>query len=516
MLISVMFALLPVLVVAWFLLVRQTSADISGGVGLFLAIALAWLWFDTAPNVIAGSLIAGVIGSLPVALVLCASLFQISVMQQTGALQRIVAFMKALTPGQQSVQILLINMAFGVLLTSLGAATVSIFPPLLLALGYSTFAAVLLPCIGYTAMCIYALLGIPAVVFAAFTGQSLIDVGWVFARYMPPLTLCVGGCMLLVTGGKKLLKEGLLPLLLTAVTGGGTCLIMAQWGLVTLTGIVAGTAMVASLLLYTRLRGLTLFDRSLLSSFDKEAEQRLTLKRACSPWIVLTIISLVLNAPFLPFFQLTFHTWAMPVDIIPGTPEKIRLFWQAYFWVFVSTFLCLPVLRITSAQLLAATRLFAGRAWRVFISCAVFFALAYVMNHSGKKADWSLIAPTDNMIDILALAAADAFGSLYATAAPFLGLLAGFISGSQTSAIAMFTRLHLATAQTLHLPGLMLAVASAMGGGLAGVISPAKVQSAAASIDCPDAAAKVMPTAFLLALLCTAVCALLTFFWTAS
>lgn len=516
MLISAIFALMPVLVVAWFLLVRRASADISGGMGLFFAVALAWLWFDTAPNVIAGSLVAGVIGSLPVALVLCASLFQIAVMQQTGALQRIVAFMKALTPGQQAVQILLINMAFGVLLTSLGAATVSIFPPLLLALGYSSFAAVLLPCIGYTAMCIYALLGIPAVVFAAFTGQSLLDVGWIFARYMPPLTLCVGGCMLLITGGRKLLKEGFLPLFLTAITGGGTCLIMAQWGLVTLTGIIAGAAMVVSLLLYTRLRGFSLFDRSLLNTSDREAEQRLSLGRACSPWIALTFMSLALNAPFLPFFELTFHTWAMPVDIIPGMPEKIRLFWQAYFWVFVSTFLCLPVLRATNAQILAATRLFVGRAWRVFISCAVFFALAYVMNHSGKKADWSLIAPVDNMIDILAIAVANAFGSLYTAAAPFLGLLAGFISGSQTSAIAMFTRLHLATAQTLHLSGLMLAVASAMGGGLAGVISPAKVQSAAASIDCPDVAARVMPTAFLLALFCTAVCALLTVFWTVS
>ena len=507
---ALLLALLPVVAVAWLLLVNRVSADKAGGAGLVLAVLGAWLYYDTAPEVLFRSMAAGVVGSLPVALVLTASLFQIAVMQECGALRRVVAFMKALTPGQQAVQILLLNMAFGILLTSLGAATVSLFPPILVALGYSSFAAVLLPCLGYTAMCIYALLGIPAVVFAAFAGVSLYDAGWMFAQYMPVLSFVVGLCMLAVSGGLRLLKEGLVPAAVAAVAGGGVCLLLAWMGLVTVTGIVAGAAMAGALLGYVRLRGRPLFDRSLLNPGDREAEKRFTLGRACSPWILLTVVSLVINAPFLPFFRLTFVEWSMPLELIPGSPEKVRLFWQAYFWVLVSTFACLPLLRVTGQQFKTAGSFFLRRGWRVFLSAAVFFALAYVMNHSGKNAEWSLSAPGMNMIDVLAAASAHLFGSGYAMAASFLGFLAGFISGSQTSAIAMFTRLHLVTADAMHLSGPLLAVASAMGGGLAGVVSPAKVQSAAAAIDQPEAAGKVMPVAFGLGLVCTLAAALLT------
>ena len=513
MIVSVLLALAPVLLVAWMLLIRRTSADKAGCAGLLLAMLCAWIWFETAPSVILQSALTGVIGSLPIALVLTASIFQIAVMQQCGALKRVVVFMKALTPGQQATQILLLNMGFGVLLTSLGAATVSIFPPIMLALGYTGFAAVLLPCLGYTAMCIYALLGIPAVVFASFAGISLSEAGWLFARYMPILSLVVGLSMLWVTGGLRLVKEGFLPTVCAAVAGGAVCLLLAKAGLVTITGIVAGAAMIASLLGYTALRGKPVFDRSNLSAEDHASEQQFSLVRACSPWLVLTGVSLIINAPFLPFLKITFIDLAMPVELIPGAPEKIRLFWQAYFWVFVSTLVCLPFLRTSRARLCTAGLVFIKRGWRVFISASVFFALAYVMNHSGKNADWTLTVSTNNMINVLAGAAAGLFGGLYALAAPLLGLIAGFISGSQTSAIAMFTRLHLVTADTLHLSGSLLAVASAMGGGLAGVISPAKIQSAAASIDRPEEAVRVMPLAFALGLIGALACAVLTWLW---
>lgn len=513
MLVSVILAIVPVVLVAWLLLVRRSSADIAGAAGLASAACIAFFYFDTSPKVIAVSSLAGVIGSLPVALVLVSSLFQILIMQQSGALARIVAFIKGLTPGQQAVQILLINMAFGVLLNSLGAATVSIIPPILLALGYSGFAAILLPAIGYTAMCVYALLGIPAVVFSAFTGLSLQETGLLFARYMPLTPLCVGLCMLYATGKWKLVREGFVPAVITSAAGGGVCLLMAGLGLVTITGIIAGAVMVAALLLYTRLRGLPLFDRSLLTEKDREAERRFSLARACSPWIVLTVVSLLVNAPFLPFFRLTFTEWAMPVRIIPGSPEMLRVFWQAYFWVIASTLVCLPLLRVGKAQLRAAFGLFLTRSWRVFISTAVFFALAYVMNHSGKDAAWALTGPESNMIDVLAMGAARLFGSMYPVITPFIGLMGGFVSGSQTSAVAMFTKLHLTTAQALGVSGPLLATASAMGGGIAGVISPAKVLAAAASIDRPQDIPAVMRAAFVMALIISLACAVMTLFW---
>jgi len=104
-------------------------------------------------------------------------------------------------------------------------------------------------------------------------------------------------------------------------------------------------------------------------------------------------------------------------------------------------------------------------------------------------------------------------GRLYPLVAPYLGLLGGFISGSETSSIAMLTALHLTTAQKIGAAGLLIAAASGIGGGLASVISPAKLQNAAASIDRIGEEAVVIRTAFVISLLITGVCAAMTLAW---
>ena len=78
---------------------------------------------------------------------------------------------------------MLINVGFGTLLTALGAVPVSILPPIMLALGYSSFVAIALPAIGYDALCTYALLGIPVVVFANFVGRPVAEVGHLFRPF---------------------------------------------------------------------------------------------------------------------------------------------------------------------------------------------------------------------------------------------------------------------------------------------------------------------------------------------
>ena len=234
---------------------------------------------------------------------------------------------------------------------------------------------------------------------------------------------------------------------------------------------------------------------------------------ALSPWILLTLFALLINAPFLPFFDLTFAKLAMPVKIIPGAPEKVRLFWQAYFWILVSTLLALPFLKPTRDQLRASGRKWLKRAPRPVLAAAVFFAIAYVINHSGKGVDWVLTDPSRNMVAVLASAGAAALGRLYPAVAPFLGLLGGFISGSETSSIAMLTALHLETAEKLAADGLLIAAASGIGGGLASAISPAKLQNAAASIDRIGEESRVIRTTFVVCLAITAVCAVMALIW---
>lgn len=510
---SVLMAFLPVVVIFVLLLVYRVAADMAGYAGWGVATVVALVWFNTSPEVVLNATASGLVASLPIALVMGASILQISIMQRTGAMARVVVLMKSIAPGKQAVQLILINVGFGILLTSLGAVTVSILPPIMLALGYSAVTAILLPALGYDALCTYALLGVPAVVYANFVGIPLDDAGGYFARYMPILSVCIGIAMLYVAGGRKLVREGMMPVLVSGGAAGFAAIIMAELGLVPITGIVAGLAVIGCLLLYIRLTGSPLQDRSVLTEQDIASERHLSLVAACSPWIILTVISLVLNAPFFPFFDWTFKDFSMPVEIIPNAPERIRFFWQAYFWVIVSTALALPFLKTTPRAVLSASTLACRRAVRPVLATAIFFAIAYVMNHSGKDASWALQANSDNMIYLMAEASSAAFGSLYPLVAPYLGLLGGFISGSESSALAMLTNLHLSTAETIGASGALLAAASGIGAGIASVISPSKLQTAAASIDQINAASQVMRPAFVIALIITGVCSLMTMFW---
>ncbi len=512
-LLAVLLALSPVIFVFLLLIVRHTAADVAGLAGWVFTVAVACLYFQTPLSVALQASLSGIVASLPIALVVATSILQVTVMIETGAIARVVALIKSVAPGNRAVQIMLINVGFGTLLTALGAVPVSILPPIMLALGYSSFSAIALPALGYDALTTYALLGIPVVVFAAFVGLPVNEVGGYFARYMPVISTCIALGMLWLVGRWQLMRLGFVPALLAGLTAGFVCVGMNGVGMVTVTGIAAGFAVILAMVVYLKVTGRPLSDRSALGEEDLLAERRLSLGAAASPWILLTIFALLINAPFLPFFDLTFTQWAMPLEIIPGAPEKVRPFWQAYFWIMVSTLLALPFLKPTRVQLETSVRKWLKRAPRPVFAAAIFFAIAFVMNHSGKGTDWVLAVPSLNMIQVLAVAAAAAFGQLYPLVAPFLGLLGGFVSGSETSSIAMLTELHLETAKRIGADGLLVAAASGIGGGLASSISPAKLQNASASIDRIGEESRVLPSTFAIAVVITAVCAVMTLLW---
>lgn len=510
---AVLLALLPILVVLVLLLWRRLAADLAGLVGWGVAALAAVLYFRTPPAVALTASLAGVVASFPITLMVAASLLQIFLMAETGALARIVALIKTISPADQVVQIMIVNVGFGTLLAALGATPVSILPPIMLALGYSSFVAIALPALGYDALCTYALLGVPVVVFSGMVGLPVNEVGGYFARFMPVISTCIALGMLWIVGRWKLVWKGLLPALLSGLSAGFVAIGMNALGLVPLTGVAAGLGVVLVMLLYLLATRKPLRDRAVLSETDRTVERRIPLWAALSPWLILVVFAVLVNLPSLPFYELTFKTLAMPLEIIPGAPEKVRLFWQAYFWILVSTLLALPLLKPTRQQLGDSLRKWLQRAPRPMLASAVFFAIAYLMNHSGKGLDWTLADPARNMIAVLANASSATFGRLYPLAAPYLGLLAGFVSGSEASSIAMLTPLHLATAEQIGAAGLLIAAVSGIGGGLASVISPAKLQNAAAAIGHIGEEAGVLRVTFVISLVITAVAAVMAMMW---
>jgi lactate permease len=510
---SVLLALLPVIAILLLLVMRKAPADVSGLLGWLLALGLAVFYFNTPLSIGLKASLGGAIASWPIALMVATSIFQVTVMSETGALARIVTLIKTVSPDDRVVQVLIVNFGFGTVIAAMGATPVSILPPIMMALGYTSFVSIALPALGYDALCTYALLGVPVVVFSDLVGLPVNQVGIYFARYMPVISTCIAVAMMWIVGRWSMVLKGLVPTLLAGLTAGFIAIGMNDVELIPLTGIAAGSGAILVMLAYLKLRGKPLLDRKILTQEDLARERDMSLGRAISPWLLLIVFSFLINMPQLPFYELTFKRLAMPIEIIAGRPEKVRLFWQAYFWILVSTLLALPFMRTTREQLHVSVRKWSRRAPRPVLSAAVFFALAYVLNHSGKGLDWKLAVPEQNMIVLIATASASLFQQVYPAVAPFLGLLGGFISGSEASSLAMLTRLHMSTAEKIGATGLVVAAASGIGGGLASVISPAKLQNAAAAIDRIGEEGKVIPVCFVISIVITTICALMTMVW---
>jgi lactate permease len=524
--VSVLLAVSPVLVIFLLLLLRRTAADVAGLLGWLVTVVVAILYFGTAPGVALRASLAGVVSSFPISLMVGASIFQMTFMLETGAVKRIVVAMKAVSPADRVAQILMINVGFGTLVTALGATPVSILPPIMMALGYSSFVSIALPAIGYDSLCTYALLAIPAVVFtdvlapiakAGGLTLTLRDSGLLFARFIPFVTTGIALGMFWIVGRWRAMAQGLVPALLTGIVAGLCCYLMALADLVPLTGIVAGAAIILVIAATLKLRGRPVYQESALTPADRETKEGLGLLRAFSPWLLLLLFATLVNLKVLPFFHLLFERLPAAIPIIPGRPTATRFLWQAYTWVLVSTLVASVLfLRPEAGVWRAVLAKTARRAPRPMLAAAIYFAIALVIDHSGKDAAWAMADRSRNMVHVVAAAAAGLFGGGYGFVAPYLGLLAGFISGSETSAIAMLSRFHTETASALGKPitiGLLLAAAGGIGGGLASVISPAKLQNAAAIIDRIGEEGAVLRTTVLISLLITLMTAVATLVW---
>jgi lactate permease len=511
---DILIGLSPVIIIFVLLAFLNKPADLAGLVGWIAMGLVAYFYFNTPLKVVLMASFAGLLASLPITIMIAASMLQMTYMQRVGAIDRLIVLFKTLSHENKIVQILIINIGFGTLITALGAAPISILPPIMLALGYSSFVAIALPAIGYDALCTYALLGVPVIIFANFTGLTIDESGYYFARYMPVISTLIAFSMLWIAGKWAYIRKGWFPTLLTGVTAGLVAIFMNQIKLTLITGVAAGIAVIIVLVLYLRIKRQPIFEKSKLTPDDLHMETTMGLTKAFSPWIILISCSVIINLPG-PLKELFFTTWSMPIDVIPGArPISLRVFFHAYWWIIVSTVLTIPLFKAGWGELKDTYDVWIKRAPRPTFSSAIYFSIAYVMNYSGMDSNF-VAHPENNIVASLAAGSSSLFGQYYGLVAPYLGLLGGFISGTETSAIAMLTKFHLETANVIWPVkiGFLIAAASGIGAGLASVISPSKLQTAAAIIDRIGEESKVIRTTLILSIIITGACALMTFYW---
>ncbi|NHJ46305.1 MAG: L-lactate permease [Asgard group archaeon] len=535
--------LLPFIGALLLLIVGKWKADATGFVMWLTIVILAVTYFKTDIGVAFLASISGFVKSYPIALMVCTSIFMITYMQKTGALQRITVAFKTLGgEGKEPFQIMFINIGLGCFLVSIGATPVTMLPPIMVALGYSSMAAVALPSIGYDPLTTFALLAIPAVVFQAtisglFSNMwgfdanfpSLAESGFIFSLFMPIVTVGIAFGMMFIAGGRKMLfrKDSILFATVGGLTAGGTSILInglaylfEMDGFVPLTGLFAGLFTCGSMLLLAKIRKFKIFDQSNLTEEDIKIKKSMPLWKAFMPWLILVVLGAVTN--FVPqIYDFLFNTLSMPIQIGGAETLKLRVFWNAWFLVIIATFLSMPFLGLKKGMLKDTFKTWSKRAIRPVFAAAIFFSVASVMNWSGATGVigsnnlWTVDAG-NNMISVLSEASSKVLGDLYPIIVPFIGLLGGFVSGSETSAIAMFTKYQFDTGLLLGMPNesiIVMGAANGIGGGLASVLSPAKIQNATAVIDKQGIEGEVIKKTAPIALLMVVSVSVITLCW---
>lgn len=512
--------IIPIIIIFLLITWKHVPTHISAIIGWVLCILDAFFFFHTPLTLSVRASIAGVFQSFPITLMVLFAILQINFMESTGALKRISVFLRTLAPTNQAVQIMTINLGAGTMLVSAGATPVTVLPPIMKGMGYSNFMAIALPALGFDALCTYSMLGAPLVAYSDIAGVPLVQAAQIFSRYLPVISTCLGFAMLYLVGGTKLMREGFIPCLISGLVAGFTAVAIANItalnGGIVLTGVIAGILVVLCMILYLKLTGQTIIDRSNLTEEDLQTEKEMSLLAAFSPWIILILALLFVNF-YKPIYNYLAVVLAMPIQIIPGQIIKLRMAWNAYTFTLLATIISAIWLKPTKAQVKDTLSKWVTRAPAPMISLTIFFALGLLMNNTGLATTgdaWKVAEPMHNMIYVLALESARLFGVVYPLITAPLGLFGGFVTSSEASALAMFAKYNIIAAKALSLNALVVTAATGIGAGLSSVISPGKLQNAAAVIDAQGeeqaVIKKVFPICIVLIIITMITCWILT------
>jgi len=495
--VGLIIALIPLLVVFLGIVVFKKSGSVMVVVALVVTAVLAWWYFKTDLYIIYGGIVMGILKSLGIAVAIIFAMFMVFLMQITGALSRISDAIHKVA-GSKEEKALFVGMGFGSFVTALGLVTPTLFPPLLVAMGFTPFAAIVIAVLGYDPLCSFALLSLPITLPADFVTNSLKipltphSFAMNISVFLPVVSVLFAFAMLWVVGGIGAVKRSWLPALISGLVISLSALILIYTSIVPLeiVGVIAGSLSMISLYLYSKARDYLLKgtkSNAPVAADGGATASKMSILKALSPWLILILLVSVVSIP--------------PIKAVlkdaPGKLEIITVFAnqsidldflpQAYTWILVASIIAIFTLGANKTQVSQALDMTLKRFIGPFLAYSLFFSIAYIMFYSGGSvADGKFIpgALEANMDGIIGVALAATFGVYYGLVAPIPGFIGSVIGGSETSSNVMFAKIQsVAINNTIGAEKFGLAFgAMAVAGGIASAITPSKIHNACATL----------------------------------
>ena len=504
-------ALIPIIFFFLALAVFRLKGSVAGTITVVLALLVALFSYQMPVTLALSSAIYGFFyGLWPIAWIIIGAVFLYKVTVKTGQFDIIRSSILSLTEDQR-LQMLLVGFAFGTFLEGAAGfgAPVAITAALLVGLGFKPLYAAGLCLIVNTAPVAFGAMGIPIIVAGQVSGVETHAISQMVGRQLPFIVPIVLVWIMAIMDGWRGVRETF-----PAIVVGGGSFAIAQF----LTSNYIGpelpdiTAAIASLVSLTLL--FKVWQPKHIFRFENQVDGKnqmgdtksvsaplptthyspAQIIKAWMPFVILTaMVSLWSIKPFKDLFVKgkDGHPDGALVDMVmsinvpylhnavqklPPVVTKITDYAAIYKFdwfsatgtaIMLAAIISIVMLKMRPKQALSTFGETVKELRTPIYSIGMVLAFAFIANYSGLSAT-------------LALALAHT-GKAFTFFSPFLGWLGVFLTGSDTSANALFAALQATTARQIGVPEVLLVAANTSGGVTGKMISPQSIAIACAA-----------------------------------
>jgi L-lactate transport len=475
---SSLVAALPVAALLYAIGIRRVAAWKASLLGLVAAAVVALLAYRMPPLLVIDSALYGAaFGAFPIFWVVYWAILLYRLTVDTGKFAILKSSIGQLTT-DRNLQALLIAFAFGAFLE--GAAgfgtPVAVGAAILAGLGFPAFYAAGICLLANTSPVAFGSIGIPLVTLAATTGLPIEQLSADVGRLCAPVSLIIPAYLVLVMGGRSALRAIWPAALVCGVAFAGMQFVISNYVGPYLTDILGSLTAIAALLALLRI-----WNPAGMVRAETQFAMR-DIVGAWSPYLLLILFILlwsldsvksVLNHGTLNLLWPGLHNLVRQVPPAVNTARpyaalyRMRLLGESGTACALAAIAAAALLRVNPRRFVRLALESAHQLRFSFISITAVLALAFVMNYSGATATLGL--------------AFAATGRAFPFFSAMLGWLGVFLTGSDTSANALFGSLQQVTANRLGLDPALMASANSAGGVMGKMISLQSISVAAAA-----------------------------------
>ena len=482
---SALVAAIPVIFIFW-ALIKKMKGYITSLLALAIAIFIALLIYGMPLKLTMLSTLHGSLyGLFPISWIIISAVFLFNVTVKSGQFEVIKSFMASITSDRR-LQALLIAFSFGAFLEGAAGfgAPVAISGAMLVGLGFNPLYAAGLCLIANTAPVAFGSVGTPIIMASRMSDIPELAISQMVGRTLPLLSLLIPFYLVtLMSGFKKSLE------VMPAILVSGISFAFVQWFTSNYMGpmlpdILAGIASILSLLFllkYWKPKSIWRFkeEPSLQTSVEIKYTS-LQILRAWSPFIIMTLF--IIAWGFQPVKDILnsigFIKFKIPgLENVILQPDGNPLAIKAFDFNYLST----PGTAVIFAALISIPLIGISIRESIKIFGATLKQLMFPIITIAAVVGYAFIANYAGMSITMAVALAST-GALFPFFSPILGWLGVFLTGSDTSANALFGKLQAQTADTLGFDHLVTVSANATGGVTGKMISPQSIAVGAAAV----------------------------------